>query len=110
MIKYYNIFHIIYNHILLNVECLSCIFFCNCRKIRCRKYTNRAQEDSTNLHMITRVSCNETYYLNPVDLIHEDPKEEPCIFEEVEGCLEPHYAYIQKTSETITDEHTCKKK
>lgn len=60
--------------------------------------------------MITRVSCNETYYLNPVDLIHEDPKEEPCIFEEVEGCLEPHYAHIQKTYETITDEQTCKKK
>lgn len=61
--------------------------------------------------MISRVSCNETYYLNPVNLMNEDPKEESCICEEdVEGCLEPHYAYIQKTSETITDEQNCKKK
>lgn len=60
--------------------------------------------------MISRVSCNETYYLNPVDLISEDPKEESCICEEVEECLEPHYAYIQKTSETIIDEQTSKNK
>lgn len=87
------------------------MLFCNCRKIRCRVCENAAQEDSTSLQMISRVSCNETYYLNPVTLINEDPKEESCICEEdVEECLEPHYAYIQKTYETIADEQTCEKK
>lgn len=61
--------------------------------------------------MLSRVSCNETYYLNPIDLINRDPKEESCICEEdVEGCPELHYAHIQKTSEKVTDGQTCEKK
>lgn len=61
--------------------------------------------------MLSRVSCNETYYLNPIDLINGDPKEESCICEEdVEGCPEAHYAHIQKTSEKVSDGQTCEKK
>lgn len=60
--------------------------------------------------MISRVSCNETYYLNPIDLLNGDPKEESCICEEdVEGCPQPHYAHIQKTSDISNGEKSCEK-
>lgn len=84
--------------------------FCYCRKIRCKVCENTAEEDSTSVQMVSRVSCNETYYLNPVELINEDRKEESCICEEeVDGCPEPHYAHIQKTSDKNTDGQTCEK-
>lgn len=60
--------------------------------------------------MISRVSCNETYYLNPIEFLNGDPKEESCICEEdVEGCPQPHYAHIQKTSDKSNGEKSCEK-